>query len=152
MKNVRKQYHSNKNYTYCRLIGQGYSLLTVLNQLQSSVTPPKGVHYVTLSSRTLSTIRSLCYPVSSRTLSTIRSLCYPVSSLTLSTSCSPCYPVSCLPCPRLIPSQQRYSVKTKFPVIPVSLGLHVTLQYTERLHEMLIMTANKNKTFSCSNV
>ena len=109
MKNVRKQYHSNKNYTYYHLIGQGYSLLTVLNQLQIAVTPPKGVNPVTLSyrtlstsrslcysvsSRTLSTIRSLCYPVSSHTLSTIRSLCYPVFSHTLSTSCSLCYPVS----------------------------------------------------------
>ena len=94
MKNVRKQYHSNKNYTYCRLIGQGYSLLTVLNQLQIAVTPPKGVNPVTLSYRTLSTSRSLCYSVSSRTLSTIRSLCYPVSSRTLSTIRSLCYPVS----------------------------------------------------------
>ena len=108
MKNVRKQYHSNKNYTYYHLIGQGYSLLTVLNQLQIAVTPPKGVNPVTLSYRTLSTSRSLCYSVSSRTLSTIRSLCYPVSSHTLSkirspchsvpshtlsTSCSLCYPV-----------------------------------------------------------
>ena len=72
----------------------GYSPLAVLNRLQKSVTPRKGVNPVTLSSRTLSTFRSLCYPVSSRTLSTSRSLCYPVSSRTLSTSCSPCYPVS----------------------------------------------------------
>ena len=52
---------------------------------------PIAFNPVTLSSRTLSTFRSLCYPVSSRTLSTSCSFCYPVSFRILSTIRSLCY-------------------------------------------------------------
>jgi len=59
----------------------------------NSVIPPKGVHPVTLSSRTLSTSCSLCYPVSSRTLSSVNTVLTMVFSQN-EVSCHSCQPWS----------------------------------------------------------